>query len=127
MVTISYQYNSFQADLSFRPPPLRLNRPPAGSDSHPVIHVQPLGFPRQTADPFLFSAYHDDAYPPGNAQMGPAAIELRANQAVELHNSEQAAGEFLLLQGLTMRRSTGANRRASRGIPTAASRSRRRR
>jgi hypothetical protein len=29
----------------------------------------------------------------------PAAIELRADQAVELHNSEQAVGEFLLLQG----------------------------
>jgi redox-sensitive bicupin YhaK (pirin superfamily) len=43
------------------------------SDSHPVIRVQPLGFPWETADPFLFCAYHDDAYPLGNAQMGPAA------------------------------------------------------
>lgn len=43
------------------------------SDSSPVIRVVPLGFPWETADPFLFCAFHDDAYPPGNAQMGPAA------------------------------------------------------
>jgi quercetin 2,3-dioxygenase len=40
---------------------------------HPVIHIQALGFPWATVDPFLFCAYHDDAYPAGNAQMGPQA------------------------------------------------------
>ncbi|MCJ0765763.1 pirin family protein [Variovorax terrae] len=39
---------------------------------HPILQIQPLGFPWQTLDPFLFCAYHDDAYPQGNAQMGPA-------------------------------------------------------
>ncbi len=39
----------------------------------PVIQISPLGFPWQTSDPFLFCAYHDDAYPPANAQMGPQA------------------------------------------------------
>lgn len=39
----------------------------------PVIQVQPLGFPWPTIDPFLFCAYHDDAYPRANAQMGPDA------------------------------------------------------
>ncbi|MDP3139138.1 MAG: pirin family protein [Burkholderiaceae bacterium] len=39
---------------------------------HPVVGVKPLGFPWETVDPFLFCAYHDDAYPQGNAQMGPA-------------------------------------------------------
>ncbi|MEP6825054.1 MAG: pirin family protein [Ramlibacter sp.] len=39
---------------------------------HPVLNVQPLGFPWATLDPFLFCAYHDDAYPKGNAAMGPA-------------------------------------------------------
>ncbi len=39
----------------------------------PIVQVQPLGFPWPTSDPFLFCAYHDDAYPEGNAQMGPAA------------------------------------------------------
>jgi quercetin 2,3-dioxygenase len=42
--------------------------------SHPaIVAMQPLGFPWATIDPFLFCAYHDDAYPAGNAQMGPAA------------------------------------------------------
>lgn len=38
-----------------------------------VLAVKPLGFPWETADPFLFCAYHDDAYPAGNGAMGPAA------------------------------------------------------
>ena len=37
----------------------------------PIIHLQPLGFPWATIDPFLFCVYHDDAYPRGNAQLGP--------------------------------------------------------
>ena len=39
----------------------------------PVLDVKPLGFPWETADPFLFCVHHDDAYPSGNEQMGPAA------------------------------------------------------
>ncbi len=39
----------------------------------PVLQVKPLGFPWETLDPFLFCAYHDDAYPAANGQMGPAA------------------------------------------------------
>ena len=42
------------------------------SDS-PVLSHQPLGFPWQTLDPFLFCVHHDDAYPAGNAAMGPQA------------------------------------------------------
>ena len=41
--------------------------------SNPVLQVKPLGFPWETMDPFLFCVYHDDAYPQGSAQMGPAA------------------------------------------------------
>lgn len=37
----------------------------------PVLQTVPLGFPWVTADPFLFCVHHDDAYPAGNAQMGP--------------------------------------------------------
>ena len=37
----------------------------------PVLTVKPLGFPWETADPFLFCAYHDDAYPRSNGKMGP--------------------------------------------------------
>ena len=38
-----------------------------------VLSVKPLGMPWETADPFLFCVHHDDAYPKGNEQMGPAA------------------------------------------------------
>jgi redox-sensitive bicupin YhaK (pirin superfamily) len=40
--------------------------------SGPVLDVEPLGFPWPAQDPFLFCAYHDDAYPEGNDAMGPA-------------------------------------------------------
>jgi redox-sensitive bicupin YhaK (pirin superfamily) len=43
------------------------------SPASPILAVKPLGFPWVTSDPFLFCAYHDDAYPRGNGQMGPAA------------------------------------------------------
>ena len=42
------------------------------TSSSPILAVRPLGFPWETADPFLFCAYHDDAYPRGNGSMGPA-------------------------------------------------------
>lgn len=41
--------------------------------SSAVLQVAPLGFPWATQDPFLFCAYHDDAYPRGDANMAPAA------------------------------------------------------
>jgi quercetin 2,3-dioxygenase len=41
--------------------------------SDPVLGIVRLGFPWQTADPFLFCVHHDDAYPAGNEQLGPAA------------------------------------------------------
>jgi quercetin 2,3-dioxygenase len=34
--------------------------------------TKPLGFPWPTQDPFLFCVHHEDAYPKGNDQMGPA-------------------------------------------------------
>ena len=41
--------------------------------ANPILKVSALGFPWETIDPFLFCAYHDDAYPAGNPQMGPQA------------------------------------------------------
>jgi len=43
------------------------------SPSSPILAVEKLGFPWQTLDPFLFCVHHDDAYPRGNAELGPAA------------------------------------------------------
>ncbi len=37
-----------------------------------VLQTRPLGFPWETVDPFLFCVHHDDAYPEGNDQLGPA-------------------------------------------------------
>jgi quercetin 2,3-dioxygenase len=38
-----------------------------------VLNIGKLGFPWATLDPFLFCVYHDDAYPKGNALLGPDA------------------------------------------------------
>jgi len=38
-----------------------------------VLGVKQLGFPWFTQDPFLFCVHHNDAYPAGNDQLGPAA------------------------------------------------------
>lgn len=39
----------------------------------PVLQTVPLGLHWPTVDPFLFCAHHDDAYPAGNAVLGPDA------------------------------------------------------
>jgi redox-sensitive bicupin YhaK (pirin superfamily) len=36
-----------------------------------ILHVEALGFPWKTYDPFLFCVHHDDAYPAGNGHLGP--------------------------------------------------------
>jgi redox-sensitive bicupin YhaK (pirin superfamily) len=38
-----------------------------------VTHTEPLGSQWKVLDPFLFCVHHDDPYPSGNAQLGPAA------------------------------------------------------
>lgn len=39
----------------------------------PVVRITPLGWVWHTLDPFLFCVHHDDQYPAGNAELGPAA------------------------------------------------------
>jgi redox-sensitive bicupin YhaK (pirin superfamily) len=39
----------------------------------PVLQTFPIGAQWPTIDPFLFCAHHDDAYPPGRADLGPSA------------------------------------------------------
>jgi quercetin 2,3-dioxygenase len=38
----------------------------------PILAIEDLDFPWACQDPFLFCAYHQDAYPKGNQQLGPA-------------------------------------------------------
>jgi redox-sensitive bicupin YhaK (pirin superfamily) len=45
----------------------------SASATSSILRIAPLGFPWETADPFLFCAHHDDAYPAGNAELGPEA------------------------------------------------------
>ena len=42
-----------------------------------VLGTGPLGFHWPTLDPFLFCAYHKDAYPPGNERLGPEPALLK--------------------------------------------------
>lgn len=39
----------------------------------PILKIEPLGFPWQTQDPFLFCVHHLDFYPEGNGEFGPKA------------------------------------------------------
>jgi quercetin 2,3-dioxygenase len=47
--------------------------------SSPVRRIAPLGFPWETADPFLFCVHHDDRYPAGNDRQGPAVSLAHRN------------------------------------------------
>ncbi len=41
-----------------------------------IIQVKPMGFQWETADPFLFCVHHEDQFPKGDENMGPATSEL---------------------------------------------------
>jgi len=45
-----------------------------------ILESAKLGFPWATVDPFLFCAYHNDAYPKGNAEMAPDQALLHGRQ-----------------------------------------------
>lgn len=42
-------------------------------NNNPILKTKPLGFVWETADPFLFCVHHEDKFPKGNDQLGPAA------------------------------------------------------
>jgi quercetin 2,3-dioxygenase len=47
---------------------------PVIKPKEPIIKsVKPMGFQWETMDPFLFCVHHEDQYPKGNGEMGPAA------------------------------------------------------
>lgn len=44
-----------------------------GFQNNPIKSIKPLGFQWETSDPFLFCAHHEDKFPKGNEDLGPAA------------------------------------------------------
>lgn len=42
------------------------------AEVEPILHVKPMGFMWDTLDPFLFCVHHEDHFPRGNEEMGPA-------------------------------------------------------
>ncbi len=54
-------------------PPERVDARPSPPPKSLVLGTEPLGFQWKVLDPFLFCAHHDDPYPAGNAELGPAA------------------------------------------------------
>lgn len=48
-------------------------------DPHPVQEVKPMGFSWETRDPFLFCVHHEDKFPKGNDDLGPA-VSLTGRQ-----------------------------------------------
>lgn len=45
-----------------------------------ILNIQPLQFPWQTQDPFLFCVHHKDDYPKGNENFGPDKSLLRGRR-----------------------------------------------
>jgi redox-sensitive bicupin YhaK (pirin superfamily) len=67
----------------------------------PILSQRPLGPPPwATLDPFLFCVHHDDAYPAGNAVMGPAAalggrrlgMDFEGKDGWRMYHGEQVPG-----------------------------------
>lgn len=53
-----------------------------------VINIKPLGFTWETNNPFLFCVHHQDNYPPGNDQLGPAASLEGRNLGQDFTNKD---------------------------------------
>jgi redox-sensitive bicupin YhaK (pirin superfamily) len=53
-----------------------------------ILETFPLGFPWRTFDPFLFCVHHDDRYPAGNDQLGPAASLAGRNLGMDFEGKD---------------------------------------
>src|SRR5262252_29451 len=54
----------------------------------PILRIEPLSFPWPTPDPFLFCAYHNDAYPKGNEHFGPATSLAGRNIGMDFEGKD---------------------------------------
>ena len=54
----------------------------------PIFNILPLGTQWPTQDPFLFCAYHDDAYPEANADMSPRASLAGRNMGQDFSHKD---------------------------------------
>jgi len=61
--------------------------------SNPIKRTMELGFQWETLDPFLFCVHHEDYFPNGNAQMGPAP---------ELLKGRSIGDDFIIKDGWRM-------------------------
>ena len=50
----------------------KADAPDQTNNADPILEVKPMGFAWDTLDPFLFCVHHEDKFPKGNAEMGPA-------------------------------------------------------
>ncbi len=65
-----------------------------------ILETFQLGFPWRTFDPFLFCVHHDDRYPAGNDQLGPAAslagrelgMDFEGKDGWRMYHGEQVPG-----------------------------------
>jgi hypothetical protein len=53
-----------------------------------ILNVSPLGLPWETSDPFLFCMYHNDTYPRGDENMGPAASLAGRNIGMDFEGKD---------------------------------------
>ena len=60
-------------------------KPQTPQKMNPIKRIKALGFQWETPDPFLFCVHHEDKYPKGNDQMGPAASLDGRNLGNDFH------------------------------------------
>jgi redox-sensitive bicupin YhaK (pirin superfamily) len=66
MALLAAPFKGFSSNIQTKDEKSNMNKP------DPILHIKPLGFQWETADPFLFCVHHEDKFPKGNEIMGPS-------------------------------------------------------
>jgi quercetin 2,3-dioxygenase len=56
--------------------------------NHKILVIKKLGNHWEASDPFLFCVHHQDAYPKGNEQLGPAASLMGRQMGSDFHSKD---------------------------------------